>query len=244
MRRGRRLAAALAGTLALAGCGIRETDVVEAGGPATVAVVPVPQSRMLLFFVDADGRLMPVARERGWPLDGLGEEYELGPDVAPEYRRGGGLIAAKTLAALLAGPNEDDRAAGLSTRLSPVGKEGQITSKADKGGPGGSLRLRVDVSFALDGLDGTALRQLVCTAAYAEDIDGRASVVLSGPGGTLPEDRCDDLLVGAPSSTQPGTSPQPSGTDGTSPQPSGTDGAATTARPPGATGAPSASPTP
>ncbi|MEU6877214.1 hypothetical protein [Streptomyces sp. NPDC046712] len=240
MRRGTRLGALLAGVLVLAGCGIRQSDVVEAGGPATIAVVPVSGSRMLLFYVDADGRLLPVARELGGPLDGW-EGYRMPPgEPPPTYPAGSGIVAAKALTVLLLGPNKAEAAAGLTTRLPAPGtwrdKEGpHISQGPDTTGEDGERRLRIRLPFPVGELDGAGIRQLVCTAAYAEEAEGRASVVLSGPGGSLPAEGCDDLRVGSAESDasdvpREGT-PDGGGTGGTvppgptGPTPSATDGA-------------------
>ncbi|MFE5616373.1 hypothetical protein [Streptomyces sp. NPDC056470] len=196
MRRAAVLGAALlTGALALTGCGIQQSDVVEAGGPATIAVAPGEVGRLLLFYVDVDGRLTPAAR----PLD---PRLMLREQAHP---RGLGVAAPPALAALLRGPNADERAAGLSTRLPE-----QAWATGD-GGPlvnveideDGERRLRVSVDFPLGDLDGAAARQLVCTAAYAEETDGRIAVVLSGPGGVRPAETCDEFEV-TPGATETG----------------------------------------
>ncbi|MFB7372201.1 hypothetical protein ACFC0D_20435 [Streptomyces sp. NPDC056222] len=220
-RRGIRLGALLAGGLALAGCGIQQSDVVEVGGPATVAVAPGEGGRMLLFYVDADGGLMPVAREMGGPIDGW-DDYRMPVGTPPPtYPLGSGIAGTKALAALLAGPNKEEKAAGLATRLPGPG------GRTDKGIPyilprhdttGAERTLRIHVPFHVGELDGVAIRQLVCTVAYNEETDGRTAVVLAGPDGSLPAERCDDLRVGT-AVTGPSESPdataRETGTGGT-----------------------------
>lgn len=59
------LGALLPVLLLATGCGIRATDVVEAGEPATVEVGPADQLGTLLYFVSSSSasRLMPVVRK-------------------------------------------------------------------------------------------------------------------------------------------------------------------------------------
>ncbi|MEU6986183.1 hypothetical protein ABZ946_22535 [Streptomyces sp. NPDC046324] len=214
-------AALLAGGLALTGCGIQQSDVVEAGGPATVAVAPGEGSRLLLFYVDVDGRLTPAARPMEPPFD---YDYQSVPGQGPlTYPIGTGAIASKALAALLRGPNAAERAAGLASRLPEPGRwaDGKAGPLVNVEGEDGDEEptLRVSLDFPLGDLDGTAVRQLVCTAAYAEETDARIAVVLSGPGGTRPAERCDEFEVGTPApsetvtptdtETSPGGGPSP-----------------------------------
>ncbi|MEW1903448.1 hypothetical protein [Streptomyces sp. NPDC086147] len=195
----RRAAAALLLPLALAGCGIQETDVVEAGGAATVVVQPVPEDRMTLYFVGPDGRMMPMVRDMGrpWPsttspagdtvpYDGFGPEYEISAG-APRRERIG---TDKVLAALMAGPRDPETAAGATTAL-PQGGKGTPRVEAEPGGPSAPAR-RLRVPFPVKGLPEAAVRQLVCTTAFAEDPAGRTEVTVTGPDGSLPAARCED----------------------------------------------------
>lgn len=222
-RRGTRLGALLTGGLVLTGCGIQQSDVVEVGGPATVAVAPGETSRMLLFYVDADGRLMPVARDMAGPIDGW-EDYRMPFGMAePTYRPGSGIAGSKALAALLEGPNKEETAAGLATRLPGPGgwTDKDAPHFLPPSGTGGAERtLRVRLPFPVGELDGAAIRQLVCTAAYNEETDGLAAVVLTGPGGSLPAERCDDVRVGSAAqdaSDAPDTTTHPTDPGGTTP---------------------------
>ncbi|MFE6458592.1 hypothetical protein ACFVP0_14195 [Streptomyces cinereoruber] len=207
----RRAAAAAAVLLALAagGCGIRETDVVEAGGAATVVVQPVPEERMTLYFLGPDGGMLPVVRDVGphapspsptrtadgsgtdrTPYDGFGPEYEISTG-APAHGR---IPTGKVLAALLAGPTEAERAAGATTAL-PGAADWTTHVEAARAGtdPAGSVPvLGLRAPFPVRDLPETAVRQLVCTAAHAEHLADRAEVTLTGPDGTLPAGRCDD----------------------------------------------------
>ncbi|MCT4352863.1 hypothetical protein M5362_06940 [Streptomyces sp. Je 1-79] len=238
MRRGTALGAALlAGALALTGCGIRQSDVVEAGGPATIAVAPGEGSRLLLFYVDVDGRLTPAARA-------LDTDQRLRGEAQPTYPRGLGVAALPALSALLRGPTAGERAAGLSTRLPELGwetgKRGPLVNvETDEDG---EPVLRVSLDFPLGDLEGTAARQLVCTAAYAEETDGRIAVVLSGPGSTRPAERCDEFEVGTPAPTEtPAEGGRPTTADGPLRTDPGTGGGAGG---PGSTGTAGPKPSP
>ncbi|MFF5387159.1 hypothetical protein ACFY5H_02150 [Streptomyces sp. NPDC013012] len=194
----RRTVAALLLPLVLAGCGIRETDVVEAGGAATVLVQPVPEDRMTLYFVGPDGRMMPMVRDTGrpWPsttspagetvpYDGFGPEYEISAGALRRER----VTTEKVLAALMAGPVDREAAAGATTAL-PQGGKGAPRVEAGPGGPSARTR-RLRVSFPVQGLPEAAVRQLVCTTAFAEDPTGRTEVTVTGPDGSLPAAGCE-----------------------------------------------------
>ncbi len=158
-------------SLLLAGCGIRASEAVEAGGPAVVPVVPDRLERMLLFFVGPDGRPVPVARPLDW-----------GNSPPP---------TAEALAVLLAGPTEEERAAGLTTRLpaDPEPVEAVPAAREDSV-PGAPEAVQVTTAFAVRPLDAAAVRQLVCTTAHAEDPEGLVKVALTGSDGSLPATGC------------------------------------------------------
>ncbi|MDV5145330.1 hypothetical protein R1T08_14170 [Streptomyces sp. SBC-4] len=204
-RRAAAAAAALAGLLSLTACGIQGTDVVEAGGAPTVLVAPNPESRMLLYFVGPDGHSMPVARDVGFggpettfaaddPGDGrvvhdeFGQGYEVDEAVLRRSR-----VSNKVLAALIAGPNQAEAAAGLTTSL-PHGAGVPYILVEKSGGTLGRRLLRVRAPFKVADLPATAVRQLVCTTAYAEDRDGLVEVAVTGPDGALPPTTCSDTL--------------------------------------------------
>ncbi|MEW1615718.1 MULTISPECIES: hypothetical protein [unclassified Streptomyces] len=147
LRRGRhRAAAALAAALLLGGCGIQQTDVIAAGGPATIQVLRHRNSQALLFFRLPDGRLNPVPRS-----------------ITP-YGEGGGprASAEDAVRALLAGPGEEGEALGLGTALPPAAPGGvvRVTFSAQGG-------VRARLPLPLGELDATARHQLICTIAYA-----------------------------------------------------------------------------
>ncbi|MGX1883873.1 hypothetical protein [Streptomyces sp. NPDC055287] len=180
MKRVRAASAALAaGSLLLTGCGIRASDVVEAGGPAVVGVAPDQQERMLLFFVGPDGLPIPVAR----PVD---------PSA-------GRVATAKTLTALLQGPTPEEHTAGITTRLPAHPKLIEVTPAGGTEVPGGEAgrptgspgTVRVRTSLAVRSLDEAAVRQLVCTTAHAEDPEGLVKVALTGKDGSRPPTACD-----------------------------------------------------
>ncbi|MFF4836015.1 hypothetical protein [Streptomyces sp. NPDC001315] len=163
---GRAVAAWAMAAALLTGCGVQETGVVEAGGPATVIVFPASDQRMLLFFLASDGRLTPVTRLSA---------ADVPANAKQEWVR-------KTLAALFAGPSASERAAGLHTGLPEEGAEMELNST--------STTLTILLPLPVRPLAKTALRQLVCTAAYAAGGDGTAEVTIAGDDGTLPPTHC------------------------------------------------------
>ncbi|MEV4947450.1 hypothetical protein [Streptomyces sp. NPDC053755] len=202
----RRTAAALTALLAvpLAACGVRGSEVVEAGGAATVAVQPLPESRAVLYFRGPDGRLMPVARALVRPDENgdlpQGESggpavpfHDFGPDYEASRKDPGGtrMVADKILAALLAGPGPEETRAGLTTAL-PRGDASLRVEPVTSGtAREGRAPYRLRASFAVTGLPAGALDQLVCTAAFALDAGGRADVTVTGPDGSLPARTCE-----------------------------------------------------
>ncbi|MFD8205307.1 hypothetical protein ACFV2S_02660 [Streptomyces sp. NPDC059695] len=201
--RRRALAAALLGVLSLAACGIQQTDVVEAGGAATIAVPPAPEFRMVLYFLGPDGRLVPVVREYGLPIPEAslswgGSETEAdrkarGAVSGPSSQEHGARPATdKVLAALLAGPAAADTAAGLTTDL-PKGQQAPRTEQVTAAGitPEGRRTVRIRSPFPVRDLSDAAVQQLVCTAAYAEDGGGMVEAILMGADGALPATRCE-----------------------------------------------------
>ncbi|MFF2776479.1 hypothetical protein ACFVU3_16370 [Streptomyces sp. NPDC058052] len=194
-------AALLAAALPLlAGCGIQNSDVVEAGEAPVVVVQPVPESRMLLYYLGPDGELMPVAREVGTPFVPLPERTVPGGEreEVPDHADGSGtgfdpaaghpdvpdVATVKVLAALIAGPGGADREAGLTTELPETRELIRVVSEGT-----GEIRLRTP--FLTHELSERALAQLVCTAAHAVDRSGTAAITVEGPDGTLPAATCE-----------------------------------------------------
>ncbi|MER8047843.1 hypothetical protein [Streptomyces sp. NPDC094032] len=177
-------AAALLALLPLAGCGIQKSDVVEAGAGAPVTVHPTGSPRMLLFFVARDGRLMPVARDLGFHrvVDGGNGSPVTQP---PPYK----VSTDKVLYTLIGGPDERERAAGLTTRIDFHG--GGEPHAVREPGPDQRPRLTVRLSVRVQDLDPVAVRQLICTTSYAEDLGRAAEVVVAGTDGPLPAARCE-----------------------------------------------------
>ncbi|MFG2328419.1 hypothetical protein ACGFMM_02220 [Streptomyces sp. NPDC048604] len=163
--------AALLGLCALAGCGIQNTEVVEAGAGAPVTVRPAKGARLMLFFVAADGRLMPVVRDVG--LGGDRAEYRVATDVV--------------LRALYNGPDARERAAGATTRLT----EQRKVHAGSEVRSGGRRVIVVGVAGTVGDLDPVAVRQLVCTAGYAEAPGQDLQVEVVGVDGPLPATRCE-----------------------------------------------------
>ncbi|KQX53102.1 MULTISPECIES: hypothetical protein [unclassified Streptomyces] len=204
----RRPAAALLAllTLTATACGIQESDVVEAGGAATVAVAPIPEYRTVLYFLGPDGRSMPVARELSGPVpvatnpsDGTGTGEALHEEVTPEDKaagiglRPGEVATDMVLAMLLAGPVAAEATAGITTALPDGATAGGLHVTPDPSGPTSGRRLlRLRAPFPVMELSESAVRQLVCTTAYAEHPAGLVDVSVTGPDGALPVARCDD----------------------------------------------------
>ncbi|MFJ9057862.1 hypothetical protein [Streptomyces sp. NPDC102409] len=203
MRTFLRPAAGVAALAALTACGIQETDVIGASGPATIDVLPARQVRMLLFFLSPDGTLMPVPRiVSGEDPAGFGDEYtRQAEDTAGSTDPSARPPTEKTLAALVAGPQGAELRAGL--RSDPSLRS--LTARARLSRSGDTVD--VDVAAPVGGLTGSARRQLVCTLAYAESADGGIKVTLRGTDGSRAPERCDSW----PTPARTGTSRTPAG---------------------------------
>ncbi|MGW3330712.1 hypothetical protein ACWDF9_09245 [Streptomyces rubiginosohelvolus] len=167
------------------GCGIQDSDVIEAGGPATVEAFLNRDADMLLFFRSPDGGLSPVVREVR-PSAGFGDEYiEPGAVARDPSGPAGPAPTEKVVLALLSGPGEADRAAGLTTALPAVReKEAVRVEVASDGG------ITARLPLAVQDLDATAVRQLTCTIAYNQAKDGRGVVTLRGQDGAQRTGSC------------------------------------------------------
>ncbi|MFF0478998.1 hypothetical protein [Streptomyces sp. NPDC004284] len=198
--------AALLAMLSLAACGIQESDVVEAGGAATVAVYPQPEFRMVLYFLGPDGQPVPVVRELGKPVpdptfawgaseaDAQHRKSEgQGSGQQPYEVSGTVVVTDKVMAALLAGPAAADTAAGLTTGLPAPGASWKtpLVEAVEGLNPEGRRTIRLRPPFPVRSLSDAAVQQLVCTAVYAEDSGGKVDVSLVGTDGTLPTTRCE-----------------------------------------------------
>ncbi|MCM2410739.1 hypothetical protein [Streptomyces sp. RKAG290] len=173
MRGGRALGATLAVALLSAGCGIRATDVVEAGEPAIVEVVPARPLGTLLYFVSSSSasRLLPVVRP-GEPLDG-------------SAGAGSGEASAgadKALSLLFAGPSKAERDAGLRSEL-PHGRVELSVRLSAQG-------VQVTLDAPVNGLSETARQQLFCTAAQARTADRGEAVTVTGTDGVIGPAHC------------------------------------------------------
>lgn len=183
-----RTAALLAAWLPLAACGIQETDVIAAGGAATIDVLPARQVRMLLFF-SHDSVLMPVPRTVG-ESEFTGDE--MGQDSSGEAAR---PPTEKTMTALLVSPNEAEKLAGMVNEASLPAPGTQATTEVTDDG------VDVTLEAPLDGLTRPAELQLVCTVAFAESTDGTVTVTLRGTDGTRTPMRCDPQSALAPTAS-------------------------------------------
>ncbi|MFG2763864.1 hypothetical protein [Streptomyces rubiginosohelvolus] len=176
---------AAVGVPLVGGCGIQDSDVIEAGGPATVEAFLNRDADMLLFFRSPDGGLRPVTREVR-PSAGFGDEY-IEPGTVDRDPSGpaGPAPTEKVVLALLSGPGEADRAAGLTTALPAAREKEPVTVEVSSDG-GVTARL----PLAVQGLDATAVRQLTCTIAYNQAKDGRGVVTLRGQDGAERSGSC------------------------------------------------------
>ncbi|MGW8633705.1 hypothetical protein [Streptomyces sp. NPDC055793] len=179
---GRALPLLLAALLPLAGCGIPETGVVEAGEPATGVVqpgaapspsqeqpTPLPVAAVPLFFVD-DGALAPVTR------------------TVPSATDPGTVVLM-----LLKGPDDQERSRGLTTEL-------PLTAAAPTVRVDGAS-VTVLLPRGTSSLSDTAVDQLACTVAAArlrqDPALERAQVTVEQPGGRLAGRSSDDCPAGA-----------------------------------------------
>ena len=186
--RTRRYAAAVAVAAAvplLGGCGIQETDVIEAGGPASFQAFVNRDVDMLLFFRSPDGGLSPVIRTTEPSAEFGGEYTELGSGGRKSNDTAGPVPTEKVVLALLGGPRSEDRAAGLTTSLPTARPGGTVKVEHSSGG-----RVTTRLPLALAGLDSTALRQLTCTIAYSQAADGQVVVELTGQDGASRSGTC------------------------------------------------------
>ncbi|WP_069169973.1 hypothetical protein [Streptomyces griseus] len=193
----------------LAGCGIQETAVVEAGRPAVADLLPPREGRVLLFFFSPDGELLPVPRnvDAAWrggvpassmpddpsaPADGTPGGNGLGGPPPGDGGMSGPLSTLAAVTALLAGPDTSERRAGL--RSAPSLPGASVADRIDEG----DLTVEVVLRARVARLSAPARDQLVCTAAYAAHTKGAVSVTLVGQEGRLPPAECPVRPVPVP----------------------------------------------
>lgn len=174
MRSGRVLGVLLPLTLLAAGCGIRATEVVEAGEPAVIQVAPAGQLGMVLYFVSSStaSRLMPVVRYAEWAEDGSGPAYGEKPPAG----------AGKALGLLFSGPTGAERAAGLRSEL----PEERVKIGVELSAQG----VRVTINTRVTRLSESARQQLLCTAAQARTADRGEAVTVTGTDGVIGPAHC------------------------------------------------------
>ncbi|MFF4180821.1 hypothetical protein [Streptomyces sp. NPDC001750] len=163
--------------VATGGCGIQETEIVEVGDPATVAVAPGREQGTLLYFVSPPPakRLMPVVR----PVDLTVHDRPDGTGAVRAWRG-----SDKAIAMLFDGPDEAETAAGLRTELPHA--DAMSTPSLTLGPDGVLVRLSTPVGE----LSGIARQQLICTAAQALTSGRAVAVRVSGTDGTIGPDHC------------------------------------------------------
>lgn len=158
-------AAALLSPLLLAGCGIKPTGPIDSGA-AAIVVVPAPSTAALVYFVSPEGRLVPS------PIKDSDR-----PPVVQVVNR------------LLAGPDPEERAAGLTTQLPSVSGR---RLEAPAIGDASSQVVTVWLPFHVGDLTPTARRQLVCTVGSTGGPEERIRVAFKGTdGSSLEASDCD-----------------------------------------------------
>ncbi|MFH8797212.1 hypothetical protein [Streptomyces sp. NPDC017941] len=188
-RAGRAVRVAVLLTLAggpLTGCGIQETEVVEAGRPAFGDLLPPRETRLLLFFFSPDGELLPVPRIVDVPWRSGGppsDSEELDATLSP----------LKAVTAQLEGPSKAERRAGL--RNDPSLPRAASTAQRVVEG---RATVEVKLNLRVRRLTAAARDQLVCTAAYAAHAQGAPPVSLVGQDERLAPARCSVRPARAP----------------------------------------------
>ncbi|MER7729002.1 hypothetical protein [Streptomyces sp. NPDC096323] len=176
MRSGRALGSLLPLVLLAGGCGIRATEVVEAGEPATVQVQPAGELGTVLYFVSssAAARLMPVVRST--------EPWDDGTGTGGSYGEEPPAGAIKALDMLFAGPTRAEQDIGLRSELPTNRRKMSIELNAEG--------VRVTLDMPVTQLSEPARQQLFCTAAQARTADRGEAVTVTGTDGVIGPARC------------------------------------------------------
>ncbi|MEU3774939.1 hypothetical protein AB0F11_17350 [Streptomyces sp. NPDC032472] len=147
----RAVALPAAAGLLLTGCGIKPTGVVESGAPAKMAVAG-PTENSLVYYITPDDRLTPSTVPYTIPSPG------------------------GALARLLAGPTQQERAAGLRTAVPVVDLRSAVEVRVLQSN---SDTVEVVLPILVEGLTDLARGQLVCTTLSSQPSHYRAA--LRGP---------------------------------------------------------------
>ncbi len=169
------LGALLPVVLLAAGCGIRATEVVEAGEPALVQVAPAGELGTVLYFVSSStaARLMPVVRHSEPWDEGTGSGS--GQGRSP-------VAAVRALDLLFAGPSRAERDAGLRSELP--------NQRVKMGVELSAQGVRIMMDAPVTGLSEPARQQLFCTAAQARTADRTEAVTVTGTDGVIGPAHC------------------------------------------------------
>ncbi|MFD6423498.1 GerMN domain-containing protein [Streptomyces sp. NPDC060198] len=172
MRGPLRVLAVPAALAALAtGCGIRPTDVVEVGDPATVRIAPAGSAVIVLYFIGPSSprTVLPVTRR---VTTVGGQESGPGPD--------------KVLGMLFGGPSASEKAAGLWSEL----PDGASTLGMSVDGS----QVRIRLSSSVTRISTLARLQLVCTVAHLSTaragVQSGALVTIRGTDGSIEPSAC------------------------------------------------------
>ncbi|MET9389942.1 hypothetical protein ABZY20_05910 [Streptomyces sp. NPDC006624] len=179
--------------LALAGCGIRATEVPTNFGPAP-SRVRCSLAEPNVSTQAARGLPVQVFLLCGSQLVTVDRTVRVPDGAADSERRM--LVAQGLLDQLARQPSPAEKEAGYSTDV----RGGIAVSGPRSGDPEDTLRL----STAPDGLTSYALAQIVCTFSDSAAAEGDGSVVLGGPGAGPPRRyECTDEVRARPGSTEP-----------------------------------------
>ncbi|MFK4038665.1 hypothetical protein ACI2LC_22945 [Nonomuraea wenchangensis] len=175
--------------VAVAGCGVRPSDVILAGDPPSG---PVQRATTVTFYLVKKGRVSAVTRPRA-PAGGPAA-HPL-PVTNQGGARGGPppdghLSPAETLALLAAGPTPREQAHGLTSEVPPDAGPFSLTAT-----PAGDLV--VTLATPAGELSEPAVDQIVCTAV-ATRRDSSTQVTIVGAGQSIDARIC-------PSTTQDAT---------------------------------------
>ncbi|MEU2424576.1 hypothetical protein ABZ619_26745 [Streptomyces sp. NPDC007851] len=197
----RRLVGVTALALALAGCGIRATEVPTDFGGAP-SRVPCSMSQPDLPAQSAQGVPVQVFLLCGASLVTVDRAVRVPDGTADAKRRV--IVAQGLLDQLAETPSAAEKDAGYTTYV----RGGMSVGGPRRGDPDDTLRL----STSPTQLTSYALAQIVCTLSDSAAAEGDGSVILGGPGAEpLRRYACTDAVRNSPSGNRPPSSEVASG---------------------------------
>ncbi|MEU7579441.1 hypothetical protein AB0B50_17755 [Streptomyces sp. NPDC041068] len=190
------VAAAVGLTAALAGCGIRSTEVPTDYGPAP-SRVPCVMSGSSIASQSGNGVPVQVFLVCAAQLVSVDRTVQIRTDKADTDRL---HIAQALLDELATTPSEPEKQAGFATDV----RGGITVSGPREGDPADTLRF----STPPEDLSAFALAQIVCTLADSAASSGENSVIMGGPA----DDPLREYECGAEVRSRPGTVAPPTET--------------------------------